>query len=77
MKMKLFGLTETKLFHLHKIFQNGGWGGGVQENHLNPSGSATKLRGVKKLTVWFLHLVLASREPSLYNTRIDISSRGR
>ena len=27
-KMKLFGLTETKLFHFHKIFKEGGGGGG-------------------------------------------------
>ena len=28
MKMKQFGLTETKLFHFHRIFKNGGgeWG---------------------------------------------------
>ena len=24
MKMKRFGLTETKLFHLHRILKNGG-----------------------------------------------------
>ena len=24
MKMKQFGLTETKLFHFHRIFKNGG-----------------------------------------------------
>ena len=24
MKMKQFGLTETKLFHFHMIFKNGG-----------------------------------------------------
>ena len=23
-----FGLTETKFFHFHGIFKNGGWGGG-------------------------------------------------
>ena len=28
MKMKYFGLTETKLFHFHKILKNGGQGGG-------------------------------------------------
>ena len=28
MKMKQFGLTETKLFHFHRIFKNGGQGGG-------------------------------------------------
>ena len=28
MKMKLFGLTETKLFHFHRIFKNGTGGGG-------------------------------------------------
>ena len=25
--MKSFGLTETKLFHFHRIFKNGGGGG--------------------------------------------------
>ena len=29
MKMKKFGLTETKLFHFHTIFKNGGCGGGL------------------------------------------------
>ena len=33
-KMKLFGLTETKLFHFYRIFKNGG-GEGVQANPLN------------------------------------------
>ena len=31
MKIKSFGLSETKLFHLHRIFKNwgaGGWGSG-------------------------------------------------
>ena len=37
MKMKFFGLTETKLFHFHRIFKNGGGGGGA----LTPSGSTT------------------------------------
>ena len=27
MKMKYFGLTETKLFHFRRIFKNGGGGG--------------------------------------------------
>ena len=27
MKMKQFGLTESKLFHSHRIFKNGGGGG--------------------------------------------------
>ena len=46
MKMKSFGLTETKLFHFHRIFKEGGGegGGGVQANpirirHCNPCGS--------------------------------------
>ena len=28
MKMKYFGLTETKLFHFHRIFEKRGGGGG-------------------------------------------------
>ena len=28
MKMKYFGLTETKLFNFHRIFKYGGGGGG-------------------------------------------------
>ena len=35
MKMKYFGLTETKLFHFHMNFKNGG-GEGFRANHLNP-----------------------------------------
>ena len=31
MKMKYFGLTETKLFYFHGIFKNGGRGGGSSE----------------------------------------------
>ena len=34
--MKYFGLTETKLFHFHRIFKNGGWGGGSSEPHEPP-----------------------------------------
>ena len=40
MKMKLFGLIETKLFHFHRLFKNGGQGGGCSNPLLNPSGSA-------------------------------------
>ena len=29
MKMKKFDLTETKLFHFHRIFKNRGRGGGL------------------------------------------------
>ena len=39
MKMRQFGLTETKLFHFHRLFKNGGGGGGagtkVRTNPLN------------------------------------------
>ena len=31
MKLKLFVLTETKLFHFQRIFKNGGRGGGSSE----------------------------------------------
>ena len=31
MKMKLFGLTETKLFHFHRVFKSWGRGGGLSE----------------------------------------------
>ena len=41
MKMKSFGLAETKLFHFHGIFKNRGWGGGFRRT---PSGSATDLQ---------------------------------
>ena len=34
MKMKLFGLTETKLFHFHRIFKKGGQGGGFKRTPL-------------------------------------------
>ena len=30
MKMRYFGLTEAKLFHLHRIFKNGGRGRGFE-----------------------------------------------
>ena len=39
MKMKEFGLIETKLFHFHRIFKNWGQGGWGFEQ--TPSGSAT------------------------------------
>ena len=32
MKMKLFGLTETKLFHFHRMFKSDGRGGGSSES---------------------------------------------
>ena len=35
MKMKLFGLSETKLFHLHRIFKKTGAGRMVRANPLN------------------------------------------
>ena len=49
MKMKLFGLSETKLFHFHRIFENGGGGGGgSKEPHEPPLDTplqlTTKLR---------------------------------
>ena len=31
MKMKKFGLVETKLFHFHRILKNGGGEGGSSE----------------------------------------------
>ena len=42
MKKKLFGLTETQLFHFHRTFKNGGGGGGrkgferIPETPLDP-----------------------------------------
>ena len=36
MKMKYFGLTETKLFHFYKIYKNGGQRGGSCEYHEPP-----------------------------------------
>ena len=30
MEMKQFGLDETKLFHFHRMFKNGGLGGGFK-----------------------------------------------
>ena len=38
MRMKQFGLPETKLFPFNRIFKNGGGGGGLKQT---PSGSAT------------------------------------
>ena len=38
MKIKYFGLTETKLFHFHRIFKTRGAGKGSERT---PSGSAT------------------------------------
>ena len=35
MNMKQSGLAKTKLFHFHRIFKNGRWGGG-QATPLNP-----------------------------------------
>ena len=32
MKMKYFGLTDTKLFHFHRILKKGAGGGGVRAN---------------------------------------------
>ena len=36
MKMKSFGLTESKLFHFHRIFKNVGQGGGSSQPHESP-----------------------------------------
>ena len=36
MKMKLFGLIKTKLFHFHRIFKNGRQGGGSSELPMDP-----------------------------------------
>ena len=47
MKMKSFGLIETKLFNFHRIFKNGGQGGFERI-----SGSAT---GFTRLVVYPLH----------------------
>ena len=43
MKMKSFGVTETKLFHFHRIFKNGG-GGGV----LGGGGEGVRQSGFKQ-----------------------------
>ena len=46
MEMKKFGLTETKLFHFHRIFKKLGPGREVQANPLKPfSGSTTVITG--------------------------------
>ena len=36
MKMKEFGLTETKLFHFHRIFKTGGGEVGLSEHPESP-----------------------------------------
>ena len=36
MKMKQFGLTDTKLFHFHRIFKTGGREGGSSEPLQHP-----------------------------------------
>ena len=41
MKMNMFGLIETKLFHFHRIFKNGSGGGSRGWFERTPSGSAT------------------------------------
>ena len=45
MKIKKFGLIETKLVHFHRIFKNGWWGqgGGFERIPGPPVGSATEL----------------------------------
>ena len=47
MKMEIFGLIETKLFHFHRIFKNRGQGGGSSEPHEPPSGSAAEAYSVR------------------------------
>ena len=42
MKMKQFGLAETKLFHFQRIFKNGRHGGGSLEPPLGPPISVKK-----------------------------------
>ena len=39
--MKQFGLTETKIFHFHRIFKNEGGELGSSEPPRTPSGCAT------------------------------------
>ena len=36
MKMKYFGLTETKSFHFNRIFKNGGREGGLGASRVTP-----------------------------------------
>ena len=39
--MKSFGLTETKLYHFHRIFKNRGRGGGFKQTSY---GSTTRIK---------------------------------
>ena len=50
MKMKYFGLTETKLFHFHRILKNGDGEGSSSET---PYGSATVKSDVYCIFVTF------------------------
>ena len=63
MKMKSFGVTETKLFHFHRIFKNGG---GVGEG----AGRGFKKVGLSKPLnpIWIRHWIdPGSTEQGLLN----------
>ena len=58
--MKSFDLIETKLFHFHRIFKNGGRGGGFERTLWTPSGSTTAYLFCFKLRNCQWHTLLRS-----------------
>ena len=56
-----YGLTETKLFHFHRIFKKRGTGMGVQANPLNPLWIHHKVR-IANMTIEFTMLKCHSND---------------
>ena len=55
MKMKKIGLIETKIFHFHMMFKNGGQGGGSSDPPEPPSGSATGMHTGHRVIIKLFH----------------------
>ena len=60
MKMKSFGVTETKLFHFHRIFKNGGGLDRVglskpPEPHLDPPLDRSRLNRTRVTQLFWLY----------------------
>ena len=74
--MKLFGLTETKLLHFHRIFNLWGGGGGGKRTPLDPPLISYALAEGCYETLWTHRLVWVFASSIIYGDEFQISRWG-